>query len=363
MIQLEDRKKIAQLIAEACDSGARQSKVCQEIGIHPRTLQRWLSGEGLTTGDRRPDISHFRPSHALTESERQIILATANETRFAEMPPSRIVPMLADEGIYIASESSFTRVLREHGQNKHRGRSKAPTRHKPPSTHIATGPNQVWCWDLTYLPSTVKGQWFYLYMILDLYSRKIVGWAVHEHDRDDHAAELVLHEADSEKIAFNQHKPILHGDNGSTLKATTVLAMLHWLGIHTSYSRPRVSNDNPYSEALFKTAKYRPEFPVDGFSDIEVAKTWARDFVDWYNTEHRHSGIRYVTPQQRHTGEDQAVLEHRRQVYNEAKKRCPKRWSGEIRNWSSIPSVALNPERQEVLFPTASMTNDGDRVA
>jgi putative transposase len=145
--------------------------------------------------------------------------------------------MLADEGVYIASESTFSRVLREHGQVTHRGRAKEPRATRVPTTHIATAPRQVWCWDMTYLPAMVAGRWFYLYLILDLYSRKIVGWEVHDTDDADYAAHLVRRTALSEGIAALQTRPVLHGDNGATLKATTVLAMLHWLGVKPSYSR------------------------------------------------------------------------------------------------------------------------------
>ena len=154
----------------------------------------------------------------------------------------------------------------------------------------------MWCWDMTYLPAQVLGRWFHLYLILDLYSRKIVGWEVHDTDDSDHAAHLVRRTALAESIATLDAKPVLHGDNGSTLKAATVLAMLNWLGVKPSYSRPRVSDDNAYAESLFRTAKYRPEFPAKGFADLDAARTWAAEFVRWYNYDHRHSGIRYVSP-------------------------------------------------------------------
>ena len=164
--------------------------------------------------------------------------------------------MLADEGVYLASESSFSRVLAQAGQNAHRGRAKAPRASRRPTTHIATNPGQVWCWDMTYLPAAnVLGRWFYLYLILDLYSRKIVGWEVHAEDSAQHAAQVLRRIALAEGVHRMVSKPVLHGDNGATLKATTVLAMLHWLGVKPSYSRPRVSDDNAYAESLFRTAK------------------------------------------------------------------------------------------------------------
>ena len=202
---------------------------------------------------------------------------------------------------------------------------------------------------MTYLPAVVLGRWFYLYLILDLYSRKIVGWEVHPDDDADHACHLVRRTALAEGIAALTTKPVLHGDNGSTLKATTVLAMLNWLGVSPSYSRPRVSDDNAYSEALFRTAKYRPEYPAKGFQTPEEARQWAAAFVHWYNVEHHHSGIRYVSPAQRHDGRDQAILAARHALYQQARERNPARWSGNTRDWSHIGPVTLNPERDSVV--------------
>jgi putative transposase len=351
MIGLEDRQTMARDIDTAHRAGARLHLACAIFGIHVRTLQRWKRPEsrGLDSGDRRPQAVHPRPSHALSETERNHILAMANEPRFAAVPPARIVPMLADEGVYLASESSFSRILRDHGQTARRGRAKAPKTIRPPTTHIASAPGHVWCWDMTYLPATVIGRWFHLYLILDLYSRKIVGFEVHDRDDSSHAAHLVRRTALAEGLAAMAQKPVLHGDNGATLKATTVLAMLDWLGVKPSYSRPRVSDDNPYAESLFRTAKYRPEFPAKGFADLAAARTWASEFVRWYNHDHRHSGIRYVSPAQRHAGEDQAILANRHAVYQKARERNPARWSRKTRNWTPVGPVALNPERDAII--------------
>ena len=349
MIGLEDRQALARDIHAAHAAGARLKPACEIAGIDLRTLQRWQAADGLVSGDRRPQAVRPRPSHALSDAERAHLLAVANEPRFASMPPARIVPMLADEGVYLASESTFNRVLKAHEQTAHRGRAKAPKAVKPPTTHIATGPRQVWCWDMTYLPAQVLGRWFYLYLILDLYSRKVVGWEVHDTDHADHAAHLVRRTALAEGIAALGAKPVLHGDNGATLKATTVLAMLNWLGVEPSYSRPRVSDDNAYAESLFRTAKYRPEFPATGFADLEQARAWAAAFVHWYNFDHRHSGIRYVSPSQRHAGDDHAILAARHALYLRARERNPARWSGNTRNWSPIGAVTLNPERDCII--------------
>jgi transposase InsO family protein len=349
MIGLEDRLNLARDIQAAQQAGARLRPACEVAGIDVRTLQRWKAHQGLESGDGRPGAARPTPAHALTLAERQQILHVANEPRFADMPPARIVPVLADDGVYIASESSFQRVLRAHGQTRHRGRAKAPRKSRPPTTHVAIAPRQLWCWDMTFLPAQVIGRWFYLYLILDVYSRKIVGFEVHDSDDADHAAQLLKRTALAEGIHAMLAKPVLHGDNGSTLKATTVLAMLHWLGIKPSYSRPRVSDDNAYVESLFRTAKYRPEFPDKGFADLDEARAWAAHFVRWYNHEHRHSGIRYVSPAQRHAGDDAVILAARHELYVQARQRNPRRWSGATRNWTPIGAVTLNPERDSVV--------------
>jgi transposase InsO family protein len=358
MIGLEDRRSLAQDIQAAHEAGARLERACEVAGIDLRTLQRWKAGAGLQRGDGRPLAQRPIPAHALSAAEREQIVQVANEPRFADVPAARIVPALADEGVYLASESSFQRVLRAHGQMQHRGRAKPPRASRPPTTHVATAPRQVWCWDMTYLPAEVVGRWFYLYLILDVYSRKIVGFEVHDSDDAVHAAHLAKRTALAEGIHAMANKPVLHGDNGATLKATTVLAMLYWLGVKPSYSRPRVSDDNAYVESLFRTAKYRPEFPERGFENLQAARKWAADFVRWYNHEHRHSGIRYVTPAQRHDGRDRDILAARHELYRQARDANPRRWSGRTRNWSHIATVTLNPERKEVV--DAAMAR-GDR--
>ena len=363
MTALEDRRIIVRHIDEAHAAGARLVPACKVAGITARTLQRWRTEDGQVLPDGRPTSSRPRPAHALTEEEKALMLATANAPRFADLPPARIVPMLADEGVYIASESSFQRVLRAAGQNRRRGRARPPARQRPPTTHVATGPGQVWCWDMTYLPSKVRGQWFYLYLIMDLYSRKIVGWEIHEQDSAEHAVRLLRRVALSEDIHAKPQRPVLHGDNGSTLKATTVLAMLNWLGIRPSYSRPRVSDDNAFVEALFKTAKYRPEFPAGGVASLAEARQWGHGFVTWYNDEHRHSRIGYVTPSQRHCGQDVDILQARHRLYEMARSQTPSRWSGNTRNWQPITRVTLNPERDSVAQAATNPCDNGQVAA
>ena len=226
MIRLEDRQTMVQNIAAAQAAGARLQPACTIIGIAPRTLQRWqiaADAAGLVRSDARLLAVHPAPAHALSPAERAQILSIANEPRFVDVPPARIVPMLADEGVYLASESSFQRVLRAHGQTQQRGRARAPQAGRPPTTHIASAPGEVWCWDMTFLRGPVIGQWFYLYLILDLYSRKIVGWEVQATDHSDHAAHLVRRTALAEGIHAMTAKPVLHGDNGATLPYSSVL--------------------------------------------------------------------------------------------------------------------------------------------
>ena len=364
MTAQEDRQKVMEHIEVACREGARLKPACEIAGLDVRTVQRWRGRAGQ--GDGRPQAVHPTPSHALSAQERARLLEVANEPRFADMPPARIVPALADEGQYLASESSFSRVLRAQGQSRHRGRARAPRPSKAPTTHVASAPGEVWCWDMTYLPSAVTGQWFYLYLILDLYSRKVIGFEVHERDSSDHAVELLKRVALTEGLHGlpPEQRPVLHGDNGATLKATSVLAMLHWLKIRPSYSRPRVSDDNAFVESLFRTAKYRPEFPASGgFRDLQAARQWASDFVYWYNHDHHHSGINYVSPAQRHAGQDREILAARDAVYQQARQANPKRWSGKTRDWSPIGAVTLNPERDRVTAAIDMGTDEISQVA
>jgi len=291
--------------------------------------------------DGRPTAERPAPAHKLTPAERQAILAACNTPEHASLPPSQIVPRLADQGVYLGSESSFYRVLRDEDQQKHRGRSQAPRAPRPLPTHRAIGPCQLWSWDISWLPGPIRGAFFYLYQIVDVWSRKIVGWEVFEEESADHAATLVQRAVWAEGCLDTPL--VLHADNGSPMKGSTLRSMLEALGVQPSYSRPRVSNDNPYSEALFRTCKYRPEYPTDGFASLQAARDWMLAFVRWYNTEHRHSAIRFVTPQQRHDGQEAEILANRQAVYQQAKAAQPQRWSGHTRTWEPVAEVWLNP--------------------
>jgi transposase InsO family protein len=329
------------LIDEATAAGARQHKACEVLGITARTLRRWRGADSLH--DQRKGAPRTCP-HALTDKEKETIVATCNLPQYQSLPPGQIVPRLADEGVWFASESSFYRVLAEHDQCHRRGRAKPPRNVAKPKALVAAIANQVWSWDITYLPTAVRGQFYRLYLVLDIYSRKIVGWEVHGEELAIHAAALIDKTCQRERIAKDQL--VLHADNGSPMKGATMLATLQKLGVVPSFSRPSVSDYDPYSEALFRTLKYTPGWPKQPFQSLEEARQWVQTFVSWYNTEHRHSGIRLVTPQQRHQGADKAILTARTNVYEQAKANHPNRWRGRaVRNWTPVENVLLNPDR------------------
>ncbi len=241
----QERDDIIHLVSEARSNGARQRQACDIIGITPKTLQRWARPEGDEDG--RLSAKHS-PYNKLSELERQRIIQVCNQPEYANLSPSVIVPMLADKGVYIASESTIYRVLKAHKQDRHRLKSKPARVITKPESLTATGPNQIYSWDITYLPTTVKGLFYYLYLVMDVYSRKIVGWQVYEQESSALAADLMTDICLREGIKRNQ--VILHSDNGSPMKGATMLATLQELGVVPSFSRPSVSNDNPYSESL-----------------------------------------------------------------------------------------------------------------
>ena len=339
----QERQQIIDLIDSAMKSGARQWAACTIIGISAKTLQRWRGPEN--TRDRRLETQR-EPANKLTALERQRILKVANEPAYAGLSPAQIVPTLADEGRYIGSESTIYRILKAQKQLTHRQKAKPVRQVKKPRALMATGPNQIYSWDITYLPTPVKGVFVYLYLVMDVYSRKIVGWQVYEEESSALAADLMINICQQENIKRGQLT--LHSDNGSPMKGATMLATLQDLGVMPSLSRPSVSDDNPYSESLFRTVKYRPDYPDKPFNNLQSARVWVESFVEWYNHKHRHSGIKFVTPAQRHAGEDIQILADRHPVYLEAKSANPLRWSGETRNWNPIKEVHLNPEKQEV---------------
>lgn len=327
------------LIAEATAAGARLAPACEILGLSVRTVQRWWCrpGEDRRAGPRS------EPANKLSGTERAKILEVVNAPTFRDLSPKQIVPRLADRGEYLASESTVYRLLREAGQLAHRQRARPATRCRP-RERVASGPNQVWSWDISYLKAPVRGHFYYLYLITDVWSRKIVGWTVHTEELAEHAAAMFRRAC--RDLDLDPTGIVLHADNGGPMKGSTMLATLQQLGVVPSFSRPRVSDDNPYSEALFRTLKYRPHYPSRPFASLDEARKWVGGFVAWYNTEHLHSAIRFVTPDDRHFGREQRILNERRRVYRKARRRHPQRWTGPTRNWTPVGDVHLNPAKR-----------------
>lgn len=346
MSDLKQRKELLQLIQEACTGGARLTRVCAQIGLSERTVQRWQNPVAQD-GDRRVVGLHERiePPNKLSAFERQAAMVLLNGEEFKNLPPSQIVPRLADQGRYIASESTLYRLLHQAGQMTHRRLERAPQKRSKPRALTATGADQIYCWDITYLPTAVRGSYFYLYLFVDLFSRTIVGWQVYDCESAELASGLLQDICARQGIKAGQL--VVHSDNGAPMKGETMLATMQRLGVAPSRSRPSVSNDNPYSESLFRTLKYRPAMPVKPFENLLQARRWVTDLVHWYNDEHRHSAIGFVTPSQRHAGLDKTLLKERTAVYELARKANPLRWSRQTRNWSHIQRVDLNPDNTE----------------
>jgi putative transposase len=315
---------VIDLIDEACTAGARQSRACEVIEIDERTLRRWreqLKTEHRLEDRRREAAARQVPANKLSAQEKAKILEVCSRPEFRSLPPSQIVPILADRGEYYGSEATFYRVLREADQQHERGRARSPRQVPRPQGYKATRPRQTWSWDITYLAASIRGTFYRLYLIEDIYSRAIVGWEVHEEESAEHASELIRKACLREGI--HQKGLVLHSDNGSPMKGATMLSTLQRLGVVPSFSRPSVSDDNPYSESLFRTLKYTPTFPSTPFASLAEAREWVHTFVQWYNEQHRHSAIGFVTPGQRHRGEDVEILARRQRLYEAAKAERP----------------------------------------
>lgn len=336
------RQILLPLIEQAIADGARAQQACAQIGMSVRTLQRWVHPSGHE-GDRRVSKlrAHSVPPNQLSQAEREAAMSVLNSEEFKDFPPSQIVPRLADQGKYVCSESTMYRLLHCAQQMGHRRLERVPRKVSKPRALVATEPDQVYCWDITYLPTQVRGVHFYLYLFVDIFSRKIVGWQVFDCESAQLAADLLRDICERQCIPEGQLT--VHSDNGSPMKGETMLATMWRLGITPSRSRPSVSNDNPYSESLFRTLKFRPQLPLGPFTDILHARRWVTDLVHWYNTEHRHSAIRFVTPTQRHAGLDGPMLAKREDVYAAARQANPNRWSATARNWHPVNEVHLNP--------------------
>jgi transposase InsO family protein len=342
-----NRVVILQLVSDSVAGGCRQAKACEAIGVSERRLQRWIISKGKEDQRHGPKTES---TNKLTLEEKSRMIAIASSKEFCDLSPHQIVPKLADRGVYIASESSFYRVLKAKKLLKHRGRSK-PKTVKKIKGHEVFAPLKLLSWDITYLHSCVQGQYFYLYLFLDVFSRKAVGWEIYDKESAEYSSILLNKICLDEDIEKNSIT--LHSDNGSPMKGATMLVTMQRLGVVPSFSRPAVSNDNPFSESLFKTLKYCPQYPSKPFTTIDDAKEWVKNFICWYNTEHLHSAISFTTPASRHCGEDKIILEKRDSIYKVARQKNPNRWSGKTRNWEKINRVRLNWLKEDMASDTA----------
>lgn len=336
------------MIAKAVCNGCRKSLACDDVGIDIKTHKRWC--RSLFDQRRGPLTT---PANKLSSEEKDKIIEISTSKEFMNLSPRQIVPRLADKGMYIGSESSFYRALKERHLLKHRGKSKEPTKNRPKPL-IALSPNEIFSWDITFLKTSVLGQFYYLYMFMDIFSRKIVGWEIHDVESSELSSKLIDRICKEENITKDQL--VLHSDNGASMKGATMLATLQRLGVAPSFSRPKVSDDNPFSESLFKTLKYCPKYPSKPFSSLDDARTWVEIFVEWYNHRHLHSGINFIAPSDKHLGKDEGILNKRKLVYETAKLKNPIRWSGDTRNWSRVEKVYLNylQERDELAIKKTS---------
>jgi putative transposase len=315
---------------------------CRVLGVAPAT---WYRAHGRATAGPAPSPVHpdapSRPHpRALAATERKAVLTVLHSPRFVDAAPAQVYATLLDEGCYLASERTMYRLLAQAGESRERRDQVIhPAYHKPEL--LATGPNQVWSWDITKLLGPQKWTYFYLYVILDIFSRYVVGWMVAHQELAALAERLIADTAAKQQVPPGQLT--LHADRGSSMTSKPVAFLLADLGITKTHSRPYVSNDNPYSESQFKTLKYRPGFP-QRFAGCEEARSFCQAFFPWYNREHRHTGLGLLTPEMVHTGQAATVYAGRQQVLSVAYAAHPERFVHQHPVPPRLPTAAwINP--------------------
>jgi len=313
--------------AEQLSERVGVSTACQALGVPRSSLYRARQPK------RKPE-SRPTPERALKPEEKDQVCQTLNGERFQDCAPREVYATLLDEGEYLCSWRTMYRILKERQQvRERRNLLRHPTYTKPEL--LATGPNQLWSWDLTKLRSPVKWTYYYLYTILDVFSRYVVGWLIAERESAILAEQLIAETCTKQGITPDQLT--LHADRGSSMTSKTVALLLADLGVTKTHSRPHVSNDNPYSESQFKTMKYRPDYP-DRFGSIQDARAWARVFFRWYNHEHHHTGLGLMTPLTVHYGQAQHVIKQRQEVLQVAYATHPERFVRGIPKPPSLPT-------------------------
>ncbi|MFI7709400.1 IS3 family transposase [Nonomuraea sp. NPDC049480] len=316
------------------------SQACRLLGKSRATLYRERS---RPVGPRRKPGPAGAPANALSAAEREQVLAILTEARFADKAVAQIWAELLDEGIYLASQSTMYRILREENLVRERRRQAAhPAKIKPEL--VAVQPNDVWSWDITRLPGPARGIWYQLYVMLDIFSRYPVGWRLEEIE-DAAIAEQWM----ADLVALHGRPGAIHADRGPSMTSKNVVQLLVDLGVQRSHSRPRVSNDNPYSEAQFKTLKYRFDFP-EFFDSIAHARVFCTDFFDYYRHEHRHSGLGLHTPASVYFGQAEQIQQQRAKVLADAYAANPTRFSSRP-SPPPLPTAAwINPPTPQALI-------------
>jgi putative transposase len=323
--------------------------LCRALGESSSTYYRSIKPpqeKVAEKGKRKP------PPRALGDKERKTVLDMMNSERFCDMAPGEIYATLLDEGIYYCSERTMYRILDVASEN-HLRRQSTPRAYAKPEL-LATEPNQLWSWDITKLKSSRKWTYYYLYQIIDVFSRYTVGWMVSYRESAELAEALISETCLKQGIVREQLT--IHADRGSSMRSKTVAELLVDLGVAKTHSRPHVSNDNPYSESAFKTLKYRPAFP-DRFMSIEEARAFCREFFDWYNNEHRHSGIAMLTPESVHYGTYKQIIEERHRMLEQAYLDHPERF---VRG---MPKVEQLPEHVWINKPVTETQAEGTPVS
>ena len=313
---------------------------CEALGVAPATYYRHRHSSSVS----KPS-SHRLPSpRALTPAERLRVLDTLNSERFVDQAPREVYATLLDEGVYLCSVRSMYRILEANEElRERRNQLRHPNYEKP--VLLATAPNEVWSWDITKLLGPVKWMYFYLYVILDIFSRYVVGWMLAQRESAELARRLIEQTCLKQGIVAGQLT--IHADRGSSMKSKPVAMLLSDLGVTKTHSRPHVSDDNPYSESQFKTLKYRPEFP-ERFGSIQHARDLCRNFFDWYNTKHYHSGIGLLTPDSVHYGRAATIVHRRQQVLFDFFEAHPERFVAGPPKPPQLPSAAwINPPASE----------------
>jgi putative transposase len=321
-----------------------RTTACAAFGVNERSNRhRRQNADGRARQRPLVELRERRAHPArLSGDEKQQIVAALCEERFCDLAPAQVYTTLLDEGVYLCSERQMYRVLAERGLVRERRRGHVHNSYTTPRL-VATKPNQVWTWDITALRGPTKGVKYFLYTILDIFSRKTVGWAIHDSESEKHSRRLIRETC--RRNGIDPKTLTIHADRGGPMTAGTVAELLNELGVTKSHSRPRVSNDNPYIEAHFKTLKYRPDYPAR-FDSISQARTWCRKFFTWYNEVHYHSGIGYLRPADLHDGNHTVIIERRQATLDRAQTAHPERFTKQPRQakapeqaWINKPSI------------------------